>query len=476
MIPSPATMLKNLEQRAASNFLMENLLQSKTPNGEFSLTLNWAASIMARQREKEIAAAAAAVAITNKKLNNKNNIDIDNNIDDDNNIPMRIDNDLETETEPETDGELTTNYRDNNLSRLNYDKLIINNNDDKKLNDNDYDIDRDWQGQYIISKTDDRLINNDETSSQQNYCDEQCQRDQTSPSHLLTSSSNNQIDTRNIQIKEKPELKFGVKAILADDYERRRNSENLQALQMSTGYSLQTSPTIQSGYPSSLAKPIARPAAYHPHHPPHPSHPPGPPAQHHFPTHTHHALQLLACRGPYITVSNPATGSGQLISTSGSFPPGMQPGITDLASMSINHPCFPWAQTSRGRPRKGMMRRAVFSDTQRRGLEKRFVAQKYISKPDRKKLAEKLGLKDSQVKIWFQNRRMKWRNTKERELMANGGSREQTLPNKNNPNPDLSDTDLDRRGDIIEFSPPSSPLKIQEITSDNEENEEINVT
>ena len=31
---------------------------------------------------------------------------------------------------------------------------------------------------------------------------------------------------------------------------------------------------------------------------------------------------------------------------------------------------------------------------------------------------------------------MKWRNTKERELMANGGSREQTLPNKNNPNPE----------------------------------------
>ena len=44
-----------------------------------------------------------------------------------------------------------------------------------------------------------------------------------------------------------------------------------------------------------------------------------------------------------------------------------------------------------------MMRRAVFSELQRRGLERRFQAQKYISKPERKKLAEKLGLKDSQV-------------------------------------------------------------------------------
>ncbi|XP_035209942.1 homeobox protein DBX1-like isoform X2 [Stegodyphus dumicola] len=100
---------------------------------------------------------------------------------------------------------------------------------------------------------------------------------------------------------------------------------------------------------------------------------------------------------------------------------------------------FPWSAAARGKPRRGMMRRAVFSDAQRQGLEKRFQMQKYISKPDRKKLAEKLGLKDSQVKIWFQNRRMKWRNSKERELLSSGGTREQTLPSKHNPKPDLND-------------------------------------
>ena len=71
----------------------------------------------------------------------------------------------------------------------------------------------------------------------------------------------------------------------------------------------------------------------------------------------------------------------------------------------------------RAKQRRGVLRRAVFSDHQRKGLETAFVKQKYISKPDRKKLASKLLLKDSQVKIWFQNRRMKWRNNKERELM-----------------------------------------------------------
>ncbi|XP_077424946.1 homeobox protein DBX1-B-like [Vanacampus margaritifer] len=100
---------------------------------------------------------------------------------------------------------------------------------------------------------------------------------------------------------------------------------------------------------------------------------------------------------------------------------------------------FSWPLVPRGKPRRGMLRRAVFSDLQRKALERTFQKQKYISKPERKKLASKLGLKDSQVKIWFQNRRMKWRNSKERELLSTGGCRQQTLPTKTNPHPDLTD-------------------------------------
>nr|XP_040238200.2 uncharacterized protein LOC120959095 [Anopheles coluzzii] len=59
--------------------------------------------------------------------------------------------------------------------------------------------------------------------------------------------------------------------------------------------------------------------------------------------------------------------------------------------------------------RKRSWSRAVFSSLQRKGLEKTFQEQKYITKPDRKRLAATLGLHDSQVKVWFQNRRMKWR-------------------------------------------------------------------
>ena len=47
---------------------------------------------------------------------------------------------------------------------------------------------------------------------------------------------------------------------------------------------------------------------------------------------------------------------------------------------------------------------------------------------------------------------MKWRNSKERELLSSGGSRESTLPNKGNPNPDLSDTkeDCDKKSETMD--------------------------
>ncbi|VVC94420.1 unnamed protein product [Leptidea sinapis] len=60
--------------------------------------------------------------------------------------------------------------------------------------------------------------------------------------------------------------------------------------------------------------------------------------------------------------------------------------------------------TSSGK-RKRSWSRAVFSNLQRKGLERRFQIQKYITKPDRRQLAATL--------VWFQNRRMKWRHTKE---------------------------------------------------------------
>ena len=53
---------------------------------------------------------------------------------------------------------------------------------------------------------------------------------------------------------------------------------------------------------------------------------------------------------------------------------------------------------SGGHPkRKRSWSRAVFSNLQRKGLERRFAVQKYVTKPDRRQLAAMLGLTDAQV-------------------------------------------------------------------------------
>ncbi|XP_054474601.1 H2.0-like homeobox protein isoform X2 [Anoplopoma fimbria] len=79
--------------------------------------------------------------------------------------------------------------------------------------------------------------------------------------------------------------------------------------------------------------------------------------------------------------------------------------------------------------RKRSWSRAVFSNLQRKGLEKRFEIQKYVTKPDRKQLAAMLGLTDAQVKVWFQNRRMKWRHSKEAQAQKDK-EKEKEQPDK----------------------------------------------
>lgn len=59
--------------------------------------------------------------------------------------------------------------------------------------------------------------------------------------------------------------------------------------------------------------------------------------------------------------------------------------------------------------------RAAFSHAQVYELERRFNAQRYLSGPERADLAEALKLTETQVKIWFQNRRYK---TKRRQMAA----------------------------------------------------------
>ncbi|XP_078285123.1 homeobox protein Nkx-3.1-like [Rhinoraja longicauda] len=77
--------------------------------------------------------------------------------------------------------------------------------------------------------------------------------------------------------------------------------------------------------------------------------------------------------------------------------------------------------TARARSPRKRRSRAAFSHSQVLKLECRFDDQRYLSAPERAELAGALKLTETQVKIWFQNRRYK---TKRKMLSASPKSHE----------------------------------------------------
>nr|AUN27656.1 NK6 [Terebratalia transversa] len=95
--------------------------------------------------------------------------------------------------------------------------------------------------------------------------------------------------------------------------------------------------------------------------------------------------------------------------------------------------------------------RPTFSGHQIFALEKTFEQTKYLAGPERARLAYALGMSESQVKVWFQNRRTKWRKKHAAEMATAKKRHDQDAADHLMNSDDEDDDDLSGKHDFSKF-------------------------
>ncbi|XP_017273746.1 homeobox protein Dlx4b [Kryptolebias marmoratus] len=168
-------------------------------------------------------------------------------------------------------------------------------------------------------------------------------------------------------------------------------------------------------------------------HPAHQQHSPG--LSHIYPVHGLHAAGHTQHEGPFPT-GNASYGHSLGYAYPGSVnthPPSAYMSYqqhSSLSSSSLSHSRLERTDRDKssgtedrdvrlvnGKGKKIRKPRTIYSSLQLQALHQRFQQTQYLALPERADLAAKLGLTQTQVKIWFQNKRSKYK-----KIMKHGAS------------------------------------------------------